>query len=308
MNALIGQKKGQLQRFLEDGRRIPVTVLRVPETSVLQLKTSDKDGYNAVQLGIGMKNPAKVNKSLAGHVKKSGAKAPLFLQEIRIDDDSDLPQVGDSLKAGEVLEPGDIVWVTGASKGKGFAGGVKRYGFRGGPKTHGQSDRHRAPGSIGSGTTPGRVYRGKRMAGNMGNDQVTVKNLVVVSVNADDNSVMLEGLVPGFVGSFVKVVKMGSKKNFTPLLNNASEQAKADEEQAQREAEEAKLAAETAEAQPEETAQPVVAEVPQEEAPAETEVIPAEEVQAAEAPTEDKSGNDDASSVSAGEEEKEGGK
>lgn len=249
MNALIGQKTEQVQRFLEDGKRIPVTVLRVPKIAVVQLKTQEKEGYTAVQLGIGNRSEKTVNKPLAGHVKQSGAKAPLFLQEIRITDDAGLPQVGDVLQAVEILEPGDIVWVTGTSKGKGFAGGVKRYGFRGGPKTHGQSDRHRAPGSIGSGTTPGRVYRGKRMAGNMGRDQVTVKNLLVVSVNPEENTIMLAGLVPGNLGGYVKVVKMGTKKKFTPLLKNAVEQAKADEIAAKEAEEQAKGEAEAAKTQ-----------------------------------------------------------
>lgn len=289
MNALIGQKTEQLQRFLEDGKRIPVTVLRVPKTSVIQLKTAEKDGYTAVQLGIGGGREKNINKPLAGHIKQSNAAAPLFLQEIRITDDSDLPQVGDSLQANEILEPGDIVWVTGTSKGKGFAGGVKRYGFRGGPKTHGQSDRHRAPGSIGSGTTPGRVYRGKKMAGNMGNDRVSVKNLLVVSVNPEDNTVMLAGLVPGFVGSYVTVVKMGTKKKFTPLLKNPAEQAKADAEAAKLEAEQAKTQEEAAKAQQTETAQPITEEPAQEtvtETPTEAETAPDAETPAAEQTTE----------------------
>jgi large subunit ribosomal protein L3 len=232
MNAIFGQKTEQLQRFSEDGKRLPVTVLRVPEISVIQHKTQEKDGYTAVQLGFGEKKQSKATKPLLGHMKKSGATAPLFLREIRIADDGAVPQVGDTLKVAEILEPGDVVWVTGTSKGKGFAGGVKRYGFRGGPRTHGQSDRERAPGSIGQTTTPGRVYKGKRMAGNMGHEQVTIKNVTVVAVNPEENTVMLAGLVPGFVGSYVKVVKMGTKKNYTPLLKNSAEQATADAEAA----------------------------------------------------------------------------
>jgi len=281
MNALIGQKTEQVQRFLEDGKRIPVTVLRVPEISVTQLKLAEKDGYTAVQLGIGTRTPKTVNKPLAGHIKQSGAKmAPLFLQEIRLTGASDLPQVGDTLKAVEILEPGDIVWVTGISKGKGFAGGVKRYGFRGGPKTHGQSDRHRAPGSIGSGTTPGRVYRGKRMAGNMGREQVTVKNLVVVSVNPEENTLMLAGLVPGNLGGYVKVVKRDTKKKFIPLLQNAQEQTKAEERAAKDAEEQAKAEAEAARAQEaikEETERTVTAEAVAPEVPVQEEATVTDE-------------------------------
>jgi large subunit ribosomal protein L3 len=210
------------------------------------LKTQETDGYTAIQIGFGSKKSSKLTKPLVGHLKKSGERSPLFLREIRLEDEAELPQVGETLKVAEILAPGDIVWVTGTSKGKGFAGGVKRYGFRGGPKTHGQSDRERAPGSIGQTTTPGRVYRGKRMAGNMGNEQVTVKNLVVVSVNPEEKTIMLAGLVPGIMGSYVKVVKMGSKKKFTPLLPNPVEQAKLDAEAAKAEEEAEKAAAEVA--------------------------------------------------------------
>lgn len=284
MNAIIGQKSEQLQRFLEDGRRIPVTVIRIPEVSVTQLKTVETDGYAAVQLGVAAKKDSKAGKSLLGHIKKSGAKTPLFLREIRLTSEDVTPELGSQLKAAEILEPGDIVWVTGMSKGKGFAGGVKRYGFRGGPRTHGQSDRERAPGSIGQTTTPGRVYKGKRMAGNMGNDQVTVKNLVVVSVNPEENSVMLSGLVPGILGGYVTIAKKGSQKNFTPLLKNAAELAKEAEEQARQEAEAAKVQEESQAAQEaqvqktavdaqaaadEESSEEVKAEVPAEKSPVE---------------------------------------
>src|SRR5690606_17262105 len=126
-------------------------------------KTHEKDGYTAVQVGVDTKKQTKTPQSLLGHLKKSGAKTPLFLREIHLTADEALPNVGDTIKAEDVLAPGDVVWVTGTSKGKGFAGGVKRYGFGGGPRTHGQSDRERAPGSIGQTTTPGRVYKGKKM-------------------------------------------------------------------------------------------------------------------------------------------------
>jgi large subunit ribosomal protein L3 len=163
IQALLGKKLNQTQKFLENGRRIPVTEIAVSDNVVLQAKTVAKDGYAAVQLGYGIKKNG--TKPLLGHVKKAGLeKAPIAIKEVRVQD-SDLPQQGDLVSVETVFKPGDIVDVTGTSKGKGFAGVVKRHHFRGGPKTHGQSDRHRAPGSIGQTTTPGRVYKGKRMAG-----------------------------------------------------------------------------------------------------------------------------------------------
>ena len=215
MITLLGLKYTQSQGFLTDGRRIPVTEVLVPGNPVISIKSKDKAGYDAVQLGIGVRKHA--NKSLQGHIK--GAKletAPRFLREVRIvDTDMAMPTVGDVVKALDVFKPGDIVDVTGVSKGKGFAGGVKRYGFKGGPRTHGQSDRERAPGSIGQTTTPGRVYKGKRMAGNMGRDTVTMKNLMIVDVLED--RVLIKGLVPGIRNSLLLITKKGENKKFVPL-------------------------------------------------------------------------------------------
>jgi large subunit ribosomal protein L3 len=163
----------------------------------------------------------RATKAELGHAKVGAKleKAPKFLREVRIKDDSELPEVGIALNPAEVFQPGDIVDVIGVSKGKGFAGGVKRYGFRGGPKTHGQSDRHRAPGSIGQGTTPGRVYKGKRMAGNMGNDNVTVRGLMVVDVT-NDGVLVIKGLVPGVINGLIKINKTGTDKKFVPLFKD----------------------------------------------------------------------------------------
>lgn len=201
--------------------RIPVTLIDVKGNCVIAVKTSERDHYQAVQLGFGIKKNA--TRAEVGHGK--GAKrdmAPKFLKEVRILDDSPLPQVGSVLNPSEVFQPGDTVNVSGVSKGKGFAGVVKRHGFHGGPKTHGQSDRHRAPGAIGQGTTPGRVYRGKKMAGRMGTDNVTVRNLKIVDVTAD-GVLVVKGLVPGITDGLIVVKKVGEDKKFVPLYKEVEE-------------------------------------------------------------------------------------
>lgn len=219
MDAIIGRKQTQTQKFLIDGTRVPVTLIEVKANPVVMIKTALKDGYISVQLGYGMRKHA--NKPELGHAKK-GANldyAPSFLSEIRLPKDVDiesLPKQGDKVSAPAIFEPGDIVDVMGTSKGKGFAGGVKRHHFKGGPRTHGQSDRERAPGSIGQTTTPGRVYKGKRMAGKMGFEQVTIRNLTVVDVTPD--GLLIKGLVPGIPGSYIVIKKVGKNKKFSPLL------------------------------------------------------------------------------------------
>ena len=194
IHALIGKKIDQAQGFLENGVRIPVTEIAMPGNPVIAIKTQEKSGYTAVQLGFGT--------------------PPYFLREVVSDGDVSL-QIGDIIKPSDIFEPGDIIDVSGVSKGKGYAGGVKRHHFKGGPRTHGQSDRERAPGSIGQTTTPGRVYKGKRMAGNMGGENVTVKNLQVVAVL--DDRVLVKGLIPGPKNSIVIVIKRGNDKKFVPL-------------------------------------------------------------------------------------------
>ena len=213
LNTVFGTKIGQTQGFLENGKRIPLSCIRIGQNTVTQLKTTEQDGYEAVQVAFGTKN--KIAKSTAGHTKKAGVeKNPRFFREIRVEGDPGIA-LGADVVITEVLKPGDLISVTGVSKGKGYAGVVKRHNFSGGPRTHGQSDRERAPGSIGQSTTPGRVYKGKRMAGRMGNEQVTIHNLVVVDINED--TVIIKGLVPGGVGSVIKIVKKGEAKNFVPL-------------------------------------------------------------------------------------------
>lgn len=213
IQSLIGKKIDQTSGFLEDGRRVPLTLVAVAGNVVSQLKTTEKEGYNSIQMGFG--DSKKINKPMKGHIKRAGlTSSPRFFREIRVDEAPDA-EVGSSVAVAEVFEPGDLVDVTGTSKGKGFAGVVKKWNFAGGPRTHGQSDRERARGSSGSGTTPGRVYKGKKMAGRMGHEQVTVKNLEILGIDGD--TLLVRGLVPGIKGSIVVVKKVGKNKKFTPL-------------------------------------------------------------------------------------------
>lgn len=201
------------QTFIED-TRIPVTLVKVGPCVVTQVKSSEKDGYWAVQLGFGNKKTTSITKPQLGHLKdaiKDTKVAPRFLREVKLSKDPEL-KVGQEINISDVFKKGDLVSVTGISKGKGFAGVVKRWGFAGGPRTHGQSDRLRAPGSIGQGTTPGRVHKGKKMAGRMGAERVTVKNLVVVEVDAEKNELKLSGPIPGGLGGLIMINKIGSGK------------------------------------------------------------------------------------------------
>ncbi len=184
----------------------------------MQVKTEEKDTYTAIQLGVGVKK--KPIKARVGHSKKAGLEnVPVIIREVAWAGDEELPKAGDIVTVETVFKPGDIIKVTGTSKGKGFAGAVKRYNFRGGPKTHGQSDRHRAPGSIGQGTTPGRVYKGKKMAGHMGVETVTVSNLTVVAVDPETNKLYVSGLVPGNKKAAIVITKTGEEKKFVRLLS-----------------------------------------------------------------------------------------
>lgn len=200
MDGLLGRKVGMTQIFAENGRVQAVTVIEAGPCVVTQLKTPEKDGYTAVQLGYG--EHRHINKPEAGHLKASGAAHLRHLVELRQDDGAADFTLGQQVTVG-LFQPGDEVDVTGTSKGKGFAGVVKRHHFRGGPKTHGQSDRHRAPGSIGPGTTPGRVYKGTRMAGRMGNERCTVQRLLVVGRDDERNLLLVRGSVPGPAGRLV---------------------------------------------------------------------------------------------------------
>ncbi len=197
------------------GRRVGATVLELGPNFITQIKTQDgKDGYQALQLGFSSKKSVK--RPQLGHLKKAGVDQQVrWMREVKADSVEDV-NPGQQITVGQIFAKGDVVKVTGVSKGRGFQGGVKRYNFSGGPKTHGQSDRHRAPGSIGAGTTPGRVYKGKRMAGHMGVEGVSYKNLEVLEVDPQNNLVTIKGAVPGAPGSLVVVERLGKVKGYTP--------------------------------------------------------------------------------------------
>ena len=199
VEGLLGRKLGMLQVFDDEGRLRGATALEVGPCWVTQVRTEEKDGYAAVQLGYGEKK--KLNKPASGHLAASGAPNLRHLAEFRVTGEVSL---GDQIGA-DIFEQGELVDVTATSKGRGFQGGVKRHHFRGGPKTHGQSDRHRAPGSIGAGTTPGRVFKGTRMAGHMGAARTTVRNLEVIGRNDERGVIFVAGTVPGPPGGLVRV-------------------------------------------------------------------------------------------------------
>ena len=207
------------QAFTIAGHRVPVTVVKTAPNVVTQIKTLEKDGYLALQLGFGTKKAKQTSKPLQSHFKKSIKNQdtfPRFVKETRTDE---VLELGTLVKPSEILKEGDLVKVTGISKGKGFAGGMKRWGFAGGPKTHGQSDRHRAPGSIGQGTDPGRVHKGKKMAGRMGGDQTTVANITVLKVDDNDGVVWLSGPIPGNRKGLVVLEKVGEDAHFQQLYS-----------------------------------------------------------------------------------------
>jgi len=201
MNGIIGKKIGMTQVFTPTGEIVPVTVIQAGPCFVTQVKTRQTDGYEAVQLGFD--RAKRLNKPEKGHLKRL---PPLrYLREFRVPDAS-IYQVGQKVTV-SIFKPGDKVDVTGTSKGKGFAGVVKRHHFAGGPKTHGQSDRLRAPGAISSGTTPGRILKGKRMAGRMGNERVTVKGLVVIQADPQRDLLLVKGSVPGAAKGLLLIKK-----------------------------------------------------------------------------------------------------
>ncbi|KXK12480.1 MAG: 50S ribosomal protein L3 [Chloroflexi bacterium OLB15] len=203
MKGIIGKKVGMTQVFDENGNVIPVTVLQAGPCFVTQIRTADKDGYVAVQLGFGETKPQRLTKGQLGHLQKNNLPAVRHLREFRVQGDVDVAE-GSTIKA-DVFAKGERVDVIGVSKGRGFAGTIKRHNFHRQPKTHGQSDRERAPGSVGGTTNPGRTFKGQRMAGRMGNDRVTAQNLEVVVVDADRNLLAVRGSVPGANGGIVVV-------------------------------------------------------------------------------------------------------
>ena len=203
IKAIIGRKSGMTQIFDENGRVIPVTVIQAGPCVVVQKKTGEKDGYEAVQLGFQDVKERKLTKAELGHIKKAGVSAKKHLKEFRLDDVSSF-SVGDELKA-DVFAKGDKIDVTGTSKGKGYAGVIKRHGAGRTPSSHGGGPVHRHAGSMGSGTDPSRIFKGKMGAGHMGAEQVTVQNLDVIKVDAELNMIAVKGAVPGPKGGIVYI-------------------------------------------------------------------------------------------------------
>ena len=200
---LIGRKVGMTQVFQDDGTMVAVSVVAIEPNTVTRLRTTDRDGYTAVQLGAEVSKKKKLTKPEAGQLKDLPQVATI--REFRVDS-VDVFEVGQKLTITDLFADGDLVDVTGVSKGKSFSGVIKRHNFKRGPKTHG-SDHHRAPGSIGPGTTPGRVYRGLRMAGHMGDSQATIKKLRVARVDAERNLLLVKGSLPGARGALILVKK-----------------------------------------------------------------------------------------------------
>ena len=199
---ILGRKLGMTQVWTEDGNLLPVTVVEAGPCVVTQVKTTETDGYNAIQIGFGEIAEKKVTKPMAGHFAKAGVDALKHLTEVRMDETPEF-------KAGDVIDVSALaeaqhVTVSGVSKGKGFAGSMKRHNFQGGPGGHG-SHFHRAPGSVGQASTPSRVFKGKKLPGHMGTDKVTVRNLDVVSIDAEQNLLIVKGAVPGGKGALLTI-------------------------------------------------------------------------------------------------------
>ena len=199
IQGFLGRKIGMTQIFREDGRVVPVTVIEAGPCVVTQVPSKENDGYEAVQLGFG--EVKRRNKPLSGHLKDS--RLSRYLREVTADDTSEY-EVGQTIGV-DIFQAGEKVDIIGRSKGRGFAGVMKRWGFAGGPRTHGQSDRARAPGSIGGGTTPGKVYKGLKMGGHMGNRRITVKGLEIVQVDTERNLLLVKGGLPGAPNGLVQI-------------------------------------------------------------------------------------------------------
>ena len=210
---IVGRKAGMTRVFTDDGASVPVTVIEVEPNRVTQVRSADSDGYSAIQVTVGSKKGSRLSKPMAGHYAKAGVEAGRGLWEFRLDDHGgDVPEVGAEIDAA-VFEVGQKVDVRGVSKGKGFQGGVKRHNFRTQDATHGNSLSHRAAGSIGQCQTPGRVFKGKKMAGHMGSGRVSTQNIEVVRVDTDRNLLLVRGAVPGARGGDVIVTPAIKLKN-----------------------------------------------------------------------------------------------
>jgi len=205
VNKLFGKKLGMTRYFLDEGKSVPVSVLKLGPCVVIQKKTNKKEGYSAIQVGFGTQKKSRVNRPLLGHFKHAGEGCFAYLREIEVED-SDSFELGQEIKS-DIFNVGDVVHVTGISKGRGFSGVMKRWGFSGGRKTHG-SRSHRIPGSIGCSATPGRINKGKKLPGRMGYQRVTIKNLKVVDVRPEMDVVLVKGAVPGGPNSPVEVSKV----------------------------------------------------------------------------------------------------
>ncbi len=206
MTGLIGKKLGHSRIFDEKGNSVPVTVVQAGPCYVSEIRTQQKHGYDSLQLGFAEKRQKKINKAEAGHFAKANVPVLQHVREFRDFENFAGFKLGDAIKA-DIFKVGDLVKAIGTSKGKGFQGVVKRHHFGGGPVTHGESDRTRAPGSMGGSSYPSRVWKGMRMAGRMGGERVTVRNLRVVKVDAENNILMLRGSIPGANNSIVIISK-----------------------------------------------------------------------------------------------------
>lgn len=207
MPSLLGRKVGMSGLFSDDGVYLPCTLIEAGPCTVLQVKTEDSDGYESLQIGYGYSKDANLNAPMRGHLDKAGASAPEIVREFRTFEDPEY-NPGDVINVGDLFEAGDMVNITGTSKGKGFQGVIKRHGFHGvGGRTHGQHNRERAPGSIGQSSYPSRVFKGTRMAGRTGGKKSTVRGLQVVAVIPDENLIVVKGSVPGAVNSIVEINK-----------------------------------------------------------------------------------------------------
>jgi len=204
---LLGRKLGMTSIFSENGEYVPCTVIEAGPCAVVQVRTIEKDGYTAVQLGYGDIAERKVSQPLAGHFKKAGIAPKRHIKEFRMDNITVAP--GETVTIENVLKIGDMVKVSGTSKGRGFQGVMKRHHFGGvGMTSHGQSDRERAPGSIGSSSYPSRVFKGMRMAGRMGGTRISIRNLEVLDIMPDQNLLVIKGSIPGAINSIVEIVKL----------------------------------------------------------------------------------------------------
>ncbi len=219
VQTLFATKMHMGQAWTKSGKRVVVTKLKVESNQVVAEKTADRDGYQSFQIGYGLKKFKNMTKPLRTILNKSGFSFGVRqIREVKVGNDQSTLKVGGTIAITDALQLGDMVNVQGVTKGRGFGGVMKRHGFHGGPRTHGQSDRSRAPGSIGNRTTPGRVFKGKRMAGHFGSENVTVKNLQVVYINAPENEVWVSGPVPSFNSAAVRLTVVGQKQ-FEGLQN-----------------------------------------------------------------------------------------